>query len=155
MGVVLSALILGISNVPSSSNAALAAGNKTEWILTEICPDTGTHIVYITHDAAKIVSYKYGYHVSISAPTWLVYCYRPKEKVEWVSKLDAFNGRLLMSPFADCGMNKVGVKVTGTGTSDGQKERLKDLLDGIGLSSEVTGTNKKKAAGSKSTKEKH
>lgn len=105
-----------------SISAADALPTKgREWILIEQCPDSGVHTLYISREAAKIVSHKYGYEVSTSAPTWLVHCYRPKEKVEWVTNLSTFNGKLLMSPFADCDANLVPMSVSQKGKMNGLK----------------------------------
>ncbi len=108
------------SLVPSASFAA-APNKKFQWVLVQNGIEESGHVVTVSHDAVSVVSQKYGYHVVAAAPTWVVHCFRPNEKIEWVTKLETFNGHRLFSPFAVGTANTTQMNFYGKGKFLGLK----------------------------------
>lgn len=102
-------------------SAGAAPTKKGSWVLVQNGIESSTHLVTVSRDAVKVVSGKYGYHVVFSAPKWEIHCFRPKEKIEWVGKLDSFNGNRLFSPFANGYANRTPLTVYGKGQLKGVK----------------------------------
>src|SRR5436305_1973665 len=86
--------------------AACARAESEEWRLVQESLDMGPHTFYITHDAVKVVSERFGYHFVCKAPDWDVHCFRPREKIEWIAHLAFFSGRLIANPFGDPSKNE-------------------------------------------------
>lgn len=81
------------------SQAVQAAGTKlpTEWILVQNEDSCGLNTVYITHDAVKIINSRLGCHLIAKAPDWKVHCFQPKDKLEWIGRMEDFSGRGILN----------------------------------------------------------
>ncbi len=112
-----SALLLALTGM--GGTCALAA--ESEWVLEQKADTLGKIVVYVSHDAVKIVSPLWGYELLSKAPTWTVHCYRPREKIEWVGELTAFSGAMINSPFKSGGANTTKLFPFGTGVMKGLK----------------------------------
>src|SRR5262249_780719 len=72
---------------PAKNVPAMNAPTKNvpiEWCIVQRHSDQGRYAVYVTHDAAKVVSLQWGYRFIAKAPDWTVHSFRPEEKLEWM-----------------------------------------------------------------------
>jgi hypothetical protein len=83
----------------SSTSLPLKAenGTPTVWSLVQNEDSCGLNTVYITHDAVKLVNSRLGCHFIAKAPDWKVHCFQPKDKVEWIGRMEDFSGRGLLN----------------------------------------------------------
>jgi hypothetical protein len=74
--------------------AALAADGdvKYVWMLTQKHDESGAFVVYVAPQAVRIVSLTNGGIVLAKGPDWKVVCFRPDEKIQWATSLNAFQG---------------------------------------------------------------
>lgn len=81
--------------------AALAAGAKepVEWLLVQKEDSCGIDTLYITHDAIKIVNSRLGCQIVAKSPDWKVHCFQPRDKSEWIGKMEYFSGRAMLNPY--------------------------------------------------------
>jgi hypothetical protein len=73
---------------------------RTEWIFSQKEDTAGLNTLYVTRDAVKIVNTHLGCHAIAKAPDWNVHCFQPKEKIEWIGKMDLFTGEVMINPYA-------------------------------------------------------
>lgn len=77
--------------------AAAEIKTPAEWVLVQNEDSCGVNTVYITHDAVKIVNNRLGCHLIAKAPDWKVHCFQPKDKVEWIGRMEDFSGRGILN----------------------------------------------------------
>jgi len=101
-GKLLRALISAALVLLSSTSVAVnAAEHKipTEWVLVQNEDSCGMDTIYVTHDAVKIINNRLGCHLLAKAPDWKVHCFQPKEKIEWIGKMEDFSGGAMLNPY--------------------------------------------------------
>jgi hypothetical protein len=83
-------LLIGLlTAVLSCSWTAFAAASQEEWIFRQSSPQFGTHVIYVCHDAIKLVSLRYGFEALAHAPDWKIHAFQRKDKIVCVTdKID-------------------------------------------------------------------
>jgi hypothetical protein len=83
-------LLIGLlTAVLSCSWTGVAAANQEEWIFRQNSPQFGGHVIYVCHDAIKLVSLRYGFEALERAPDWKVHAFQRKDKIVCVTdKID-------------------------------------------------------------------
>lgn len=114
-------LLLHSLTFGTTSAQAAAPDKRFQWVLVQNGIEQSDHVVTVSYDAVHIFSPKYGYHMVTSAPSWEVRCFRPKERIEWSTKLGAFNGHQLFSPFATGNANHTPLTFYEKGSFKGLK----------------------------------
>lgn len=119
----LTSVCVALAFLPLSLLCAQAADSnkKSQWILVQNGIERSDHVVTVSYDGVKIFSPKYGYYVMTAAPSWDVHCFRPAEKIEWVTKFETFNGNRLFSPFATGNANNTPMTFYGKADFKGLK----------------------------------
>lgn len=74
---------LMLANEPASA--------KSVWVFDTLHTNTGSYRYYITDDAIKLVNTGNGGIVVATAPKWKVSCFRPGEKLEFITDLKSFD----------------------------------------------------------------
>lgn len=64
---------------------------KSEWVYDTLHTGSGSYRYYITDDAIKLENIGNGGITVASAPKWKVSCYRPAEKLEFITDLKSFD----------------------------------------------------------------
>src|SRR5271166_344924 len=109
------ASLLGLYANPASG------AQDSEWILQQHKDVQGDLVVYVSHDAVKIINAHRGYQVVTKAPAWTVHCFRPLEKTEWKGGLEAFTGAMLENPGEDGNLDQPRLAPVGKGELIGLK----------------------------------
>lgn len=78
----------------TSATPALA---KNEWVFETLHDGTGSYRYYVTDDAIKLENTGNGGIAVCTAPTWKISCFRPSDKLEFITDLKNFDKSLVMS----------------------------------------------------------
>jgi len=70
-----------------------------EWLLVQDEDSCGRNTLYVSHDAVKIINNRLGCHLVAKAPDWKVHCFQPRDKSEWIGKMEDFSGGAMFNPY--------------------------------------------------------
>jgi hypothetical protein len=92
-----------------NSAAAFGADRQIDgWLLVQQHKQLGTHYVYLTHDAVKIVNKNFQFVVLLAPPYHEVAIYRPDDHVTYDSTLSDFQKSTFIPPMIRSSISKAG-----------------------------------------------
>lgn len=87
-------LMLSFALTLASDAPALA---KAEWVFETLHNGAGSYRYYVTDDAIRLENTGNGGITVSAAPTWKISCYRPSDKLEFITDLKNFDKSLILS----------------------------------------------------------
>lgn len=70
---------------------------KNEWVFETLHTGSGSYLYYVTDDAIKLENTGNGGIAVCTAPTWKISCFRPSDKLEFITDLKNFDKSLILS----------------------------------------------------------